>query len=214
MEIMANSLSDIYGGVKQNSEHRRENDLYSTPPLVIYAFLKTYDGTVPNNIIEPCAGKGYISKELISNGHNVISFDLFKHYETLQGINITTPVDLFTHDYSYYGGVITNPPYHKRIPIRLIEKTTKECNFSAFILRTTFLESANRYTFFKDNPPTSVWVLSDRMNCDFEDDLKNKQIGGMVSYSIYVWDKNSENKQMLNWIRLKDFYPSWIKDRC
>jgi hypothetical protein len=193
-----------------NRKDRKENDLYCTPPLVTYAFLKSYKGDIPQNLVEPCAGLGYISKELSLNGYNVKSFDLNK-YDNAIIDDIETSYDILEHDYSKYEGMITNPPYFKKIPAKLIEKCIKEMDFFALILRTTFLESKSRNELFNKNPPSSVYVLSDRMNCEFEDDLENKQIGGMVSYSVFVWDIFDNSEAKLNWILLKDFYEEWNK---
>ena len=55
---------------------REENDFYATPPLATEALLKIFniDKNIP--ILEPCCGKGHISKILEKNGFKVISNDL------------------------------------------------------------------------------------------------------------------------------------------
>jgi len=205
--MKSTTLSDVYSKVNKKSKTRRVNDLYSTPPLATFALIKTHEP--PENIIEPCAGMGYMSKELQLNGHNVWSFDLFEYDNTL--VDISTSYDCLDHDYSLYDGVITNPPYKDDIPQKLINKTISKCNFTAMVLRTTFLESVGRNELFKSNPPTAVYILSDRMNCEFEHDLKNKQIGGMVSYSWFVWDKSKDYTNRIEWIKLRDFYDEWMR---
>ena len=60
---MAQNLKDIYVGVKKNDPNRNKNDLYPTPPLATYV-LKKYVN-LPRIIIEPCAGRGNISIELL-----------------------------------------------------------------------------------------------------------------------------------------------------
>ena len=116
---MANNLRDIYVGVNKNDELRHKNDLYPTPPLATYILQKYVD--LPQNIIEPCAGRGNISIELIRNGYNVRSFDLHDYPDKLCDINVGNDV-LTLPPQIGYNGLITNPPYFKNLPYKIAKK--------------------------------------------------------------------------------------------
>ena len=75
--MQSKTIFDVYSKVKKNDPDRNENDLYPTPPLATYILHKYID--LPHNIVEPTAGRGNISIELIRNGYNVQSFDLFEY---------------------------------------------------------------------------------------------------------------------------------------
>ncbi len=89
---MARSLTDIYVGVKKDDPNRNDNDLYPTPPLATHILQKYID--LPRNIVEPCAGRGNISIELIRHGYKVESFDMFEYDNSL--CDITTGQDVLS----------------------------------------------------------------------------------------------------------------------
>ena len=205
---MANNLTDIYTGVKKNDPNRRANDFYPTPPLATYVLCKY--GSVPTSIIEPCAGRGHISAELLRNGHEVASYDLNQYDDPLCAIN--TPYDaLDMTKHPLATGVVTNPPYHKNLPHKLAEKWIKEYDYVAMFLRLTFLEGKKRNKLFTKHPPNDIIFLSDRVrfSADVDEPIKKKdQIGGMIAYMWIVWDKN-KTSQNLQWVNLEDNYEEW-----
>lgn len=204
---MSKNLLNIYSKVVKNDEERRENDFYPTPPLAVYTLLKNY--SVPKNILEPCAGQGDISYELIRNGHEVISTDLYKYDNSL--VNIESGID-FLQSNIHADGVITNPPYNKNLPLKMLKKCIQEYDFTAFLLRITFLEGGKRYIFFKNNPPSKILVFSDRLRFSenrSRDFYMNKQIGGMICYAWFIWDKNNPNKNEIDWVKAFDYYDNW-----
>jgi hypothetical protein len=202
------SLANAYV-INKSKETRRASDAYFTPPVVTYALAQNED--IPKFVLEPCAGRGWISAELTRLGKYVYSSDLVDYdnklidiswgYDCLDVIdNSETPTAL-----------VTNPPYAKKMPIKMLRKAVDKFDFVAMVLRTTFLESRDRNKFFNEYPPSVVYVCSDRMNCDFEDDLENKQIGGMVSYSIFVWRKGNHEAK-IKWLLLSDYLDKWKQE--
>ena len=207
---MANNLTDIYVGVKKNDPNRTANDFYPTPPLATYILCKY--GNVPHKVIEPCAGRGHISSELLRNGHDVISYDLNVYPDSL--VDINTPYDaLELPKDKDVKGVITNPPYHKNLPHKLAEKWTEEYDYTAMFLRLTFLEGKKRNKLFTNNPPSDIIYLSDRVKFDskiLEPVDKTEQIGGMIAYMWIIWDKKAKHKYTrCQWAMLEDEYNEW-----
>ncbi|PCJ96675.1 MAG: hypothetical protein COA52_01360 [Hyphomicrobiales bacterium] len=193
--------------MRKASKDRNSNDFYPTPPLATYSLLKNYD--IPKQVMEPFAGKGWISKELERNNKIVSSSDLYE-YDTITSVEFGK--DAFDLDYKGRT-VITNPPYSSKIPLKFIQHVVPEVELLCIFLRTTFLESRNRHYFFKENPPTKILTFSDRVNCAFENDLRKKQIGGMVSYSWFIWDNRiNNNDTTLDWLMMKNYEKEWLEE--
>lgn len=211
---MSKNLKDIYVGVNQKDPNRNTNDLYPTPPLATYVLCKY--SNVPKNVVEPCAGKGNISVELQRNGHNVRNFDAFDYEGSLATICIGQDVrDLPKQE--GFDGLVTNPPYFKDLPRKILEKSLAEYPYVAMFLRLTFLEGIKRYELFNTNPPTQIIFLSDRIR--FKNDQegepieKQDQINGMIAYAWFIWETNADNKNTkLKWVLLRDEYDEWLKN--
>ena len=210
---MAKNLTDIYVGVKKNDPNRNDNDLYPTPPLATFVLKKYID--LPRIIIEPCAGRGNISTELLRHGYDVRSYDLHEYDNPLCSIKTGQDVmDLQRPDKKNVG-LVTNPPYHKDLPRKIAEKGVDEFDLTALFVRLTFLEGKKRKKLFTENPPSDIIFLSDRIKFDtglIEPVEKKDQLGGMIAYMWIVWDKRSwkktENTRM-RWVLLEDEYDEW-----
>jgi hypothetical protein len=186
-----------------NSKNRKENDFYPTAPVATQSLIENCN--IPKTIWEPCAGKGHISKELIRNGFDVFSSDLFSYNDSLIS-NIKTDYDFQTCDLPDVEGVITNPPFKSNLPQKLIERCLDKYSFIAIFCRLTFMESGRRYNLFKNNPPSKILVFSERVNCDEKLFYpKEKQIGGMVAYAWFIWDKNLNETNKIDWIKPSDY---------
>lgn len=207
---MASNLRDIYVGVNKSDKNRNTNDLYRTPPLATYILHKY--STIPTNVVEPCAGYGNISHELMRCGYNVLSYDL-NEYETSL-VSIQTGQDVLELEKPQgFSALITNPPYHKNLPHKIAAKGLCEYDYVALLVRLTFLEGKKRKKIFDANPPSQLIFFSDRINFEGNsDDLyaKEHQIGGMIAYMWIVWDKNSKNSNtLLKWVSMEDEYDEW-----
>jgi hypothetical protein len=209
---VAKNLTDIYVGVKKDDPNRKENDFYPTPPLATYILCKYV--RPPQNVVEPCAGRGNISTELQRNGHNVKSFDLNEYDNNL--VDIETGIDALELERPKgYDGFITNPPYHKDLPRKIAEKAVSEYPYVAMFVRLTFLEGKKRKNLFTKYPPSDIIFLSDRINFGsglVEPINKTHQLGGMIAYMWIVWDKrlmNFERSTKLHWVLLEDEYDEW-----
>lgn len=207
---MASNLKDIYVGVKKNSEDRAENDFYPTPPLATYILHKYID--LPRVIVEPCAGRGNISIELLRHGYDVRSYDLNEYKDTL--CSITVGQDVLTLEKPDDAqALVTNPPYHKDLPRLIAEKGVAEYDLTALFVRLTFLEGKKRKNLFTNNPPSDILFLSDRIKFDssmIEPIKKEHQLGGMIAYCWVVWNKRAQHQNTrLRWVVLEDEYDEW-----
>jgi hypothetical protein len=213
---MARNLTDIYVGVKQNDVNRKRNDFYPTPPLATFILHKYIE--LPRNIVEPCAGRGNISIELLRHGYNVQSYDLNEYENSL--CPIVTGQDVLTLEKPQNAqALVTNPPYHKDLPRLIAEKGVAEYDLTALFVRLTFLEGKKRRKLFTDHPPCDILFLSDRLRFDsnsIEPINKNEQIGGMIAYMWIVFRKNHRGPTNLRWISLEDEYDEWRRhyDQC
>ena len=207
---MAKNLKDIYVGVKKDDENRNENDLYPTPPLATYILQKYVD--LPKNIIEPCAGRGNISIELIRNGFNVKSFDMYEYQDQLCSIQTGQDVLALPKQVDY-DALVTNPPYFQDLPRKIAEKGVSEYTVTALFVRLTYLEGKKRNKLFTKNAPSDIIILSDRIRfgAGYPEAInKNEQLGGMIAYCWIIFDKRKDNSSTkLKWVLLEDEYDEW-----
>jgi hypothetical protein len=183
---MATSLTDVYCGVRKNSDQRMPNEFYPTSPVATYALTQHSD--VPRFVWEPAAGRGWMSRELIRCGHNVISTDLF-HYENPL-VPVEFGVDFLSARRRAVEAIVTNPPYKNDLAQKFTERAIEEgYDYVAMFCRLTFAESSKRLRLFERYPPSTVIVMSGRVQCSEEYLNRGQYVGGMVSYAWWVWDK-------------------------
>jgi hypothetical protein len=178
----------IVGSSRLNGE-RQKDDFYPTPKFVIEELLKreNFEG----NIWECACGEGDISMVCIDNGYEVISSDLIDRGYGFQSDFLTS--DLVADN------IITNPPYKNSLEFILKAKKQAK-NKIAFFLKTTWLESRDRYDMFQDTefPLKSVYQFSKRVSL-YKDGQKMKN-SGMIAYAWFVWDKSHTGKATIDWI--------------
>jgi hypothetical protein len=205
---MASNLKDIYVGVKQNDPNRNANDLYRTPPLATYLLCKY--SNPPKKIVEPCAGYGNIASELVRNGHQVKCYDLNEYPQVI--FPVTTGVNaLDLPKVLGYDGLITNPPYKNDFPRLLAEKSINEYEYTAMLLRLTFLEGVKRKSLFDKHPPTQMIFFSDRIrfnSIEPEPIEKKEQIGGMIAYAWFIWNRHNDVTGV-KWVCMDEEYDEW-----
>ena len=217
---MARNLTDIYVGVNKADEKRNKNDLYPTPPRATYSLIKTLGHNMPEQILEPCAGRGHIAAELRRHGYDVTATDLHKYEDLVSEVISGHDATIMPPMSPANVGVITNPPYHKDLPRVLTEKwLNDEYRFIAMFVRLTFLEGKKRKKLFTKYPPSDIIFLSDRVNfgpvglLPTEPIEKKDQIGGMFAYMWIVWVKNefvlNNHNTHMHWVLLEELYDEW-----
>ena len=160
------------------NKNRRELDFYATPSNVTIALMEFFKFKLKSSIIwEPACGIGNIQKVLESYGHTVI------------GTDILTGVDYLKVPKKEIDAIITNPPFN--LSEKFIEKSLKEADFVAYLLKSQYWHSKKRYNLFIKNPPSYILPLT------WRPDFLNGERGGNPTMEILwtVWIKgNKESK--------------------
>lgn len=178
-------------------EDREEHDFYGTPIEEVENILRVENLKEP--ILDPCCGTGNMQQALFNSGYrNYIATDLIDR-------DFGQPnLDFLSDDYPYTEGIesiIINPPF--KYAQEFVEKAIKIAKDKVIVLaRIQFLEGIKRYDgIFKENPPTRTYIYVDRIGCAKNNDFINNGKGNSMVYAWYVWDKNSNEKSQLKWIR-------------
>lgn len=145
---------------------RNAYDFYPTPEWC-YEKLPI-NWALFSTAFEPCEGDGRITDFLIKNGIDA------------DGIDIRFGTDYLTTKCSPVDLIITNPPFS--LAKEFIEKAITEANTVIMLLRINFLGAQKRYTWWVENEPSTLYVLSKRPS--FTGTGTDS-----TEYAWYVWDK-------------------------
>ncbi len=165
---------------------RQEKDFYKTPRWAIDLLLDNYE-LRPGWILEPCAGDGAICKALrehdgwdgtldaveIRGEEEEILSEYCDEVHIMDFLN--APKGYFGHA---PGTIITNPPFS--IAKAIIEhcfEIADERTEIIMLLRLGWLETKDRYEFWKSHPNVSLITLRDRP----------KFIGNGTDFAAYGW---------------------------
>lgn len=114
---------------------------YYTPPPVTRALLGHLEGMADLYIAEPCAGDGWISRELARDGHQVITGDIDESLD-VDNPGLSLFDDVASRIYRYVDAIITNPPWSDAaLSVRRALEITPNV---AMLLRLTFLEPCSK----------------------------------------------------------------------
>lgn len=165
-------------------------DFFPTPAWATHALIdnERFDG----DIWECACGNGAMSTVLEGTGNSVRSSDLFDRGYGEAGVDFNVATDRAEN-------IITNPPYNSaesfvRSGVKLAGKKF------ALLLRLAFLEGSNRAnTIFSQNPPSRVWVFSERIT--FYPAGAVQKGSGTTAYAWFVWDKDAPGATELRWFK-------------
>jgi hypothetical protein len=178
---------------------RIPSDNYSTPMESINAFLDHYYAMNDLTILEPAAGSGNICKAIKNRypGAYIVANELREE----ENDNLSMCADQihnedflkFEKNSIKYDLIIGNPPFS--LAKEFLEHCFKVANDQTdivMLLRLAFLESRERYKFWKEHPISELYVLHKRP----------KFINGKsdaTAYGFFVWQcrayKKNCNKQ-------------------
>ena len=182
-----------------HSKEERGLDPYFTHPVAVHALLSLERQYLPQSIWEPAAGAGAIVKVLRGAGYAVTASDIadygLEDCERLDYLAAAPPPGT--------EGVVTNPPYAKAEAF--IRKALGEVPYVALLLRTNFLESAERDSFFDEHPYARMWVASLRLPMMHRQGWTGPKAGSNTAYAWFVWDRNANQKNIngrFNWKKL------------
>jgi hypothetical protein len=168
---------------------RQENDFYPTPPEATQLLLdnETFEGMV----WECACGDGAMANVLEENGYTVVATDLNYYDYGIPG------KDFLNADIKLAPNVCTNPPF--KVAQEFIQKCMDlEIDKFAMFLRLSFLESVKRRSFFQENPPVRVWVMSKRLTLWRGDE--ERAGNGITPYAWFVWEKDNKERPVLWWL--------------
>ncbi len=186
----SNIIGQSIAGASRNSGNREKHDFYPTDPWVVYALLSQEEFI--GKIWEPACATGNISKVFIEKGYEVISTDLIYRGFGYQ-------LDFLIADF-LCDNIVSNPPF--KLALEFIEHAKKLANHKiAFLLKTVFLESLERYEMFQDKefPLKTVYQFSKRVTIS-KSGIK-LQNAGMISFAWFVWERGYHGEPFIKWIK-------------
>jgi hypothetical protein len=169
-------------------------EFYPTPEYSTKAILKEINFDKVNTFLEPCKGLGHIYDLIPVTNKSYCELSEGKDY-------LKTKVDKADL-------ILTNPPFS--LAQEFIKKSLQESNTVIMLQRINFLGSKGRKQFWNSNPPTHLFVLSERpkfiAKCTKCKNPNNYQIGSIeicplcggtvkpqsdaTEYAWFVWDKS------------------------
>jgi len=167
-------------------------DFYQTPTWCVEKLLEKE--SFSENILEPCSWAGAISKVLEKHWYNVFSEDI----RTDDWVYWNKWQDFLLYNKPKVWDIITNPPYF--IAKDFINKALENTDWKvAMLLKLSFLESKDRYEFFKNTPLKKVYVFCKRITMYPKWTEKPKN-SWTIAYAWYVWEKWYKWKPEIDWI--------------
>lgn len=185
--------------LRLQSTHSREDrglDAYFTPPVAVHALLSLERQYLPRSIWEPAAGAGAIVHVLRGAGYTVTASDIADYglagCELVDYLAAAPPPDI--------EAIVTNPPFAEAEAFA--RKALGEVGYVALLLRTNFLESAERDSLFDEYPPARVWQASLRLPMMHREGWTGKKAGSNTAHAWFVWDRSANQKMIMgrfNW---------------
>lgn len=191
---MAKDTMKVMGASNHSDEERSKLDYYGTDPRSTRALLQVEDFL--DFVWEPCAGRHMIVDVLRNAGYDVMATDIADYGFGDEKLDFLK----YEPDHMLHCDIVTNPPYglSTEFAAKALEVIAPGRKVAMF-LRTLFLEGSKRYeALFKENPPKTVYVFTNRQVCDKDDDFTK---GSAVSYAWFVWEKGWKGDPSIKWIK-------------
>lgn len=190
MESITSTLR-VLGSTTVVGSDREQHDFYATEPKAVELLLD--EEQFQKDILEPCCGLNHITDVLKSQGYQVTTSDLID-----RGVGAEVK-DFFEYE-SWYGDIVTNPPYSQAVDfVEHSLKIIEEGSRVAMFLKIQFLEGKKRKEFFKKYPPKYIYVASSRLRCAKNGEF-DKYGSSAVCYAWFVWEKGYRGESSVRWI--------------
>jgi hypothetical protein len=177
----------------------RDLDQYMSPPCAIDSLMAIEN--VPKHVWEMCCGDGTgMVMPLREAGHVVRASDIDPKFGFEEADYLHAPA----MDRSV--GLVTNPPFMHALP--MLEKAISESAFVAFLLRTNFLESGRRLPFFRNTPPSRVWISSRRLPMMHRVGWTGPTASSNTCFAWFVWSTASTDTARIGWFDWADYSPA------
>ena len=194
MSIDSSKAAQRSVGFKPGGD-RPKGDFYPTHTSTVQALLN--NEKFGPNVLEPCCGKGDVSRCLESNGYNVTSRDLHDWGFGDVGLNfLETPSD------EKWDAIITNPPFNLSMEFayKALELTKHNNGKVALLNRLQWLEGVKRNPLFTHQPLSRVLVFTKRIPMMSRYDFEEKPTSSMICFAWFIWDWTYEGKPTIGWI--------------
>jgi DNA modification methylase len=179
----------IHISATNRGSKRIESDFYATPPYCIENLLNHWQPRSNDYILDPCAGSGNFGLVLKRRFNNQIDAIEIREEENdaLCKIYDNVSIGNCLQHKLFYDVVITNPPYSLAEEITTHYLEVVKPRELILLLRTSFLESQKRYSFWQKHPVNKLYVFSKRPS------FTN---GGTdaCSYSWFIWDNSGKQE--------------------
>lgn len=190
MESITSTLR-VLGSTTVVGADREQHDFYATEPKAVELLLD--EEQFQKDILEHCCGLNHITDVLKSRGYQVTTSDLID-----RGVGAEVK-DFFEYE-SWYGDIVTNPPYSQAVDfVEHSLKIIEEGSRVAMFLKIQFLEGKKRKEFFKKYPPKYIYVASSRLRCAKNGEF-DKYGSSAVCYAWFVWEKGYRGEPSVRWI--------------
>ena len=178
----------LLGSTNHTDKDREKDDFYETPSQAIECLLK--NEKFVGEIWDCACGKNAIINVAKEFGYETYSSDLIDR-------GVGADIFDFLESNINKDNIITNPPFKLALPF--VKKALESTNGKiAMMLRVQFLEGKERYDFFKDNPPSKVYVFANRVNPIID----GKPYGSSaMCLCWFVWDKSYKGDTVIKWLK-------------
>ncbi len=171
---------------------RIERDFYKTPLIAIENLLDNYE-LKGKMFLDPCAGDGRIGQAVKARYPHMIIDNVEIRSEEKVGLKKQKLGDVFIKDFlsfetdKEYNTIMTNPPFSlaKEIIEHSFEIATENTEI-VMLLKLSFLESKERFEFWRDYPVSKLFCLRDRPRF-----INNST--DFAAYAWFVWDNEVGN---------------------
>ena len=185
------------GSVNQSRIDRPDDDHYPTPREAIVPLIRV--APFPREIWEPACGDGAMARVLAEFGHDVVATT------TVDRGYGETGVDFLETTALRAPAIVTNPPFAlaKQFVIHALDLGA-DC--AAFLLRTKFLEGADRYRdLFSQQPPAVVYQFIQRIKFFAGDTPEADQPGwNTEAFAWFVWSRGYQGEPVIRWLSRDD----------
>lgn len=206
------------GGIRLAYDEREENDFYATDPKAAEWLLKIEPEIT--DVWEPFVGTGNLAEPYREASKLRIISDLIDRGYYPERVSTSYGKDFLKMNKIWKGDIVSNPPYKGSLKyVKHCLDLVNEGHYVALFLRLNFLETLERYKFFKKYPPIRVWIPALRIVCardnEFMIPATNRKTGevlydkeGNIKYTKrtsavcscwYIWKKGYTGETVLKW---------------
>ena len=198
-----NSIFKAIGASNHTEGERQSDDFYATDPRAIEKLREVY--AIPQVVWECACGAGHLSRQLIADGHDVLSTDLVDRGYGHVGIDFLKEERLPEYLQGENCCILTNPPY--KYATEFVEHALDllpEGQPAIFLLKTTALEGKGRFErLYIHGYLEAVYQFVERLLCAKNGDFGSVRAGGgsAVAYAWFVFNKKRKREYpIIYWI--------------